>query len=459
MKVIFFVLTMLLLPVCASGTVAAGAKADAKSASDVIARVGDQVITFGEITTALNSSAIVGVSVPALGTPERDTARITLLDRFVSANLLYLDALKQGADKDPRYRRAIDRFSDAILAGLYRNQVMIGEIPVTNDEIQAYVTKNLPNEAKLSDDLRMQVEARLRRDKLHLQLAAAKMALRDGVKVIIHAENLGIEGDAERADDVPVAEVGDETITWGEVKDKVIASGKGAVKADPLAFESDARRDAVESVIDLRIMVNRAHAAGLKGDAVYNKRLAEYRKTLLTNMHRENLIARMEPDEQQLKAYYETNRQRFVEPEMRRLQMVVVKSRKEAEDIYAQVKAGETSLYKAARDFSIAADARSNLGDVGWVRQGELAPALDRAVFGLEPGELGEPVESPAGWHVVKVNEVVDAKYTDFADPATRKLTRKAYLDEKLDAYTAALRKNQFPVEVFQERLVQLEQQ
>jgi parvulin-like peptidyl-prolyl isomerase len=136
----------------------------------------------------------------------------------------------------------------------------------------------------------------------------------------------------------------------------------------------------------------------------------------------------------------------------------VVKSRKEAEDIYAQVKAGETSIYKAARDFSIAADARSNLGDVGWVRQGELAPALDAAVFALEPGELSEPIESPAGWHVVKVLEAADAKYTDFDEPATRQLTRKAYLDAKLDAYTADLRKNQFPVEVFQERLVQFAQ-
>ena len=45
------------------------------------------LITFNLINTMLNSSAVVGVSIPALGTPERDTVRITLLDKFVSANL------------------------------------------------------------------------------------------------------------------------------------------------------------------------------------------------------------------------------------------------------------------------------------------------------------------------------------------------------------------------------------
>ena len=89
---------------------AADVEPQAAAVDDVIAKVGDQTITFSEINTALNSSAIVGLSIPALGTPQRDTARIILLDRFVSANLLYLDALKQGVDKDPGYQRRSTAF-------------------------------------------------------------------------------------------------------------------------------------------------------------------------------------------------------------------------------------------------------------------------------------------------------------------------------------------------------------
>jgi parvulin-like peptidyl-prolyl isomerase len=167
----------------------------------------------------------------------------------------------------------------------------------------------------------------------------------------------------------------------------------------------------------------------------------------------------MEPAPKVLKEYYEANRTRFVQPEARKIQMVVVKTEEEARQLKDRIEAREISLYEAARDHSIAVNAKNDLGEVGWVYQGDLAPALDKETFSLKPGEIGGPVESPAGWHLVKVQEVKDARYTDFDDEATRKLTRRSYLHEKLNTYTADLRKNQFPVEVYQDQLVQLEQQ
>ena len=73
---------------------------------------GHVIITFNQLNTMLNSSAVVGVSVPALGTPERDTARIVVLDKVISANLLYLDAKRQGLDQDPAYQRELGDFSN-----------------------------------------------------------------------------------------------------------------------------------------------------------------------------------------------------------------------------------------------------------------------------------------------------------------------------------------------------------
>src|SRR3990172_3583703 len=75
--------------------------ANAQEPQDVIARVGDQTISFHEIDTMINSSSIVGLDIPAPGTQERNAARLSLLDKMISADLLYLDALKAGLDKDP----------------------------------------------------------------------------------------------------------------------------------------------------------------------------------------------------------------------------------------------------------------------------------------------------------------------------------------------------------------------
>jgi hypothetical protein len=128
-------------------TVPESAEADAADEpGDVVARVGDQTITFGEINTMMNSSPIVGLDMPALGTPGRDKVRLTLLDKMISANLIYLDALKQGVDKDPDYQRDLRDFSDGILAGLYRQK----EIMAMRDETQEDERENRAKEWDLN---------------------------------------------------------------------------------------------------------------------------------------------------------------------------------------------------------------------------------------------------------------------------------------------------------------------
>ena len=459
--IIAFVTALLLLPVTATATVARAADGQNTKAavSDVIARVGDQDITFSEINIALNSSAIVGLSIPALGTPQRDTVRITLLDKFISSNLLYLDALRQGADKDPAYTVPLQHFSNAILAGLYRQRDQVGKIKITEDEVQDYFKKNIVSGTEMNDDLHTQIVATLRRQKLHERMQKADKELRAGAKIKVYEDRIDSKNDKPPADDTVLAVVNGETITWGQAGDKLIAAGKGAVMVDPLAFDHQARLKALQHEIDMRILAQKARAAGLENDPTYQRRMKEFSKTLLINVYRDKLVKKMEPTEKVLKAYYEKNRRRFVLPEVRKIQMVVVKNEADAKQIMHRIKAGEITMFQAARDYSIAVNAKNDLGEVGWVNQGSTAPKLDKLIFSLEPGVLGGPVQSPAGWHLVKVEEVKDAKYTDYADEATHKLVRRHYLHDKLDAYTVGLREHQFTVKVYQDRLVQLAQQ
>src|ERR1700686_562474 len=60
--------------------------AHAQEPKDVIARVGDQTISLHEIDTMINSSSVVGLDIPPPGTPERNAARLSLLDKVISAD-------------------------------------------------------------------------------------------------------------------------------------------------------------------------------------------------------------------------------------------------------------------------------------------------------------------------------------------------------------------------------------
>lgn len=454
------VLTLLGSGVCAEESKLAATPAPeaavAQKLNDVIAKVGDQEITFGELNTLLNSSAIVGLSVPALGTPERNRVRITLLDKAVSANLLYLDALKHGMDKDPVYVRDMQRFSDGILGSLYRQKHLIGEIEVTEAEVREQFDKSTMVGTEMTDDQRLGIEAAIRKARFKARTASMRERLREGVEVVIDQQNLEPSGDAEREDAVVVARIDAEPVHWEAVKELLQTESKRSTLAEFHLDEDEERSKSLERYIDLRIMAKKGRAAGLEQDPTYQRRIKEYRKNHLTILHRENLIRQMEPTEAELWNYYEENRQQISVREERKIQMVVMKTREQAEEVKGRIEVGEITIYEAARDYSIDPNAKQTLGEMGWVTKGSGFPGLDEVTFSVGPDEIGGPVESPAGWHLVKVLDQREAQFEDFLDKATRKNTRRRYIHEKMDAYVINLRKNEFPVVVYEDNLDRL---
>jgi foldase protein PrsA len=192
---------------------------------------------------------------------------------------------------------------------------------------------------------------------------------------------------------------------------------------------------------------------------MYKVRVNEFRKTRLVNLHRQNLAHEREPTDEQLRAYYEANRGDIMQVEMRKTQDVMLNTREEAEAVKAKIESGELTMFQAAADYSVAPGARQQLGEVGWVAKGRAQRALDKVIFELGPGELGGPVESSEGWHLLKVLDISDAKFDKFEDEETRKLTRRRYIHDQLDVYVQDLRKNDFIVEVYEDNLVRLAQQ
>ena len=250
-----------------------------KDPDDLIARVGDQIITYSEINTMMNSSAIVGLSMPELGTPERDTVRLTLLDKHISANLLYLDALKQGVDQDPGYQQEIAMFSDSILAALYRQKFVVENIEITDVEVQDYFDNRIAPGTELTDEVRAGIKASIHKERFRAQMAAMRLDLRKGIEVAVNEAELNPEDDVVRADSTSVASVDGTAITWGEVK--------GLLGSPANAGSMENRLKALNDDIDGRLMTRKAKAVGLTQDIAYRTRMREYRKTRLINLHRE----------------------------------------------------------------------------------------------------------------------------------------------------------------------------
>jgi len=121
---------------------------------------------------------------------------------------------------------------------------------------------------------------------------------------------------------------------------------------------------------------------------------------------------------ERIRKFHEENRARYDQKKKARVRHVLARAapgkddaaaRKKIEEAAARVKKGE-DFGKVAAALSEDESTKNRGGDIGFIAEGLIDEAFARAALALEPGHVSEPVRSPAGWHLVKAEEVVPAK-------------------------------------------------
>jgi len=79
-------------------------------------------------------------------------------------------------------------------------------------------------------------------------------------------------------------------------------------------------------------------------------------------------------------------------------------SAKLAQDVYTRAKGGE-DFAKLALAYSKSQTALEG-GSLGWRKGGELPTFLSDTIAKLKPGEVGEPLRTPTGFHIIRLNDV-----------------------------------------------------
>jgi peptidyl-prolyl cis-trans isomerase C len=106
--------------------------------------------------------------------------------------------------------------------------------------------------------------------------------------------------------------------------------------------------------------------------------------------------------------------------------------RKKAEALLVRARAGE-DFAALARKSSDDPGSAAKGGDLGEFRQGQMVPAFEQAAFALKPGELSGVVESPFGFHIIKVQQKVPARKLAF-DEVKERLKREMVLQKQQQA-------------------------
>src|SRR5207247_1383542 len=130
-----------------------------------------------------------------------------------------------------------------------------------------------------------------------------------------------------------------------------------------------------------------------------------------------DFLSRVEVKDDEVAEYYALHKDdKFTEPEQVRARHILVKTaadagadakaaaRKKAEELLAKVKAGG-DFAALAKERSEDAGSAANGGDLGLFTRGRMTPAFEEAAFALQGGGLSDVVETPFGFHVIKVEE------------------------------------------------------
>lgn len=125
----------------------------------------------------------------------------------------------------------------------------------------------------------------------------------------------------------------------------------------------------------------------------------------------------------EMKRYYKEHLTRFALPEEYTLSQILIQPRsadtaaealEKARIVMAELKRGE-KFEDAALRYSDGPNA-SRGGRLGLVRQGELIPAIERAIAPLVPGGISEIVETSDGFHIVRVDERTPKQFRPFEE-------------------------------------------
>jgi len=113
----------------------------------------------------------------------------------------------------------------------------------------------------------------------------------------------------------------------------------------------------------------------------------------------------------QIQSYYNRNRAQFALPERRDVQLILTRSKAQADAAKSAVQGG-TSWAAAAKQYSTDAASKATGGELKGVSQGQQDRAFDQAAFGARKGVIVGPIKGQFGYYVIRVTAITPAQQT-----------------------------------------------
>jgi len=127
----------------------------------------------------------------------------------------------------------------------------------------------------------------------------------------------------------------------------------------------------------------------------------QLRAKLLSDKLYKTILDKVQVTDADIKAYYDSHKAQFMQPESREVQHILVKQRSLADEIYAKLKNG-ADFAALAKKYTQDPGSKGDGGKFT-AYQGKTVKPFDKFVFSAKVGELSHPIKTSFGWHVIEV--------------------------------------------------------
>jgi peptidyl-prolyl cis-trans isomerase D len=144
--------------------------------------------------------------------------------------------------------------------------------------------------------------------------------------------------------------------------------------------------------------------------------------------------------DEEVSTYFDLNKETYAQPKRVKARHILFKAgpdgeqgateaaRKKALDVLKELGSG-ADFGELARKYSDDPGSRDKGGDLGFFDRERMVKPFSDAAFAMKTGEISEPIKTPFGWHIIKVEEIQEAKepvLAEVADQIREKLAKDA---------------------------------
>ena len=153
------------------------------------------------------------------------------------------------------------------------------------------------------------------------------------------------------------------------------------------------------------------YEAQLKEQGLTDKQVrADIRSQIVSEKISAQVTKGLKVSNKEIETYYNKNKAQYAQPESRDVRHILVKTKKQADDLHAQLQGGADFAALAKKHSTDTASKAS--GGKLTITKGQTVAAFDKKAFELKKDEISGPVKTEFGFHLIQALSAVKAATT-----------------------------------------------